>query len=153
VLLRAFDGVDGELVLIGDGSERDRLRSLAPSGARFLGHLDRDALPAWYAAADALVLPSLSEPWGMPLNEAAAAGLPLIATDAVGAAHELIEDGRNGFVVSAGDVDALRDALTRVSMDRRFREEAGARSRRLAAAMTGEHWAEVVARLVDDLAD
>jgi len=151
VLLRAFDGVDGELVLIGDGSERDRLRSLAPPGTRFLGHLDRDALPAWYAAADALVLPSLSEPWGMPLNEAAAAGLPLIATDAVGAAHELIEDGRNGFVVRAGDVDALHDALTRVSTDRRFRDEAGARSRRLEEAMTGEHWADVVARLVDDL--
>jgi len=153
VLLKAFAGVEGELVLIGDGREEDRLRALAPPHTRFLGHLDRDALPAWYAAADALVLPSLSEPWGMPLNEAAAAGLPLIATDAAGAAKELIEDGRNGFIVTAGEVDALHDALARISTDDRFRGDAGARSRRLSDAMTPERWAEAVAHLVGDLAD
>jgi glycosyltransferase involved in cell wall biosynthesis len=149
VLLRAFEGVDGELVIVGDGSERDRLRSLAPPGTRFLGHLDRDALPAWYAAADALVLPSLSEPWGMPLNEAAAAGLPLIATDAVGAAHELIEDGRNGFVVKAGDVDALRGALERLAGDEALRHSAGERSRELVAQLTPERWADSVTALVE----
>lgn len=152
VLLRAFDGVDGELVVAGDGDERERLRSLAPPRTRFLGHLDRDALPAWYAAADALVLPSLSEPWGMPLNEAAAAGMVLVASDAVGAARELVEDGRNGFVVPAGDVGALHDALVRVASDDDFRRRAAGRSRELEATFTPERWAEAVASLVEDLA-
>jgi glycosyltransferase involved in cell wall biosynthesis len=152
VLLQAFADVDGELVVAGDGDERERLRSLAPPRTRFLGHLGRDALPAWYAAADALVLPSLSEPWGMPLNEAAAAGMVLVATDAVGAARELVDDGRNGFVVPVGDVAALHDALVRVASDDGFRREAAGRSRELAATLTPERWAEAVASLVEDLA-
>ena len=149
VLLRAFEGVDGELVVAGAGTEDGRLRRLAPPRTRFLGNVDRDALPAWYAAADVLVLPSLSEPWGMPLNEAAAAGLPLVATDAVGAARELIEDGANGFVVPAGDAGALHDALERLASDATFRADAGARSRRLSEALTPERWADVVAGLAD----
>jgi glycosyltransferase involved in cell wall biosynthesis len=152
VLMSAFAGTDGELVIAGAGPEEERLRGLAPARTRFLGNVERDALPAWYAAADVLVLPSLSEPWGMPLNEAAAAGLPLVATYAVGATRELIEDGGNGFVVPAGDVDALRAALARISTDAAFREAAGARSRRISAAMTPAHWADAVVELVDDLA-
>ncbi len=152
VLMRAFAGINGELVIAGTGPEEGRLRGLAPPQTRFLGHIDRDELPAWYAAADALVLPSLSEPWGMPLNEAAAAGLPLVASDAVGAARELVEDGRNGFVVPAGDVAALHDALGRLTGDEELRRAAGARSRELAAQFTPEAWAEAVERLASDLA-
>jgi glycosyltransferase involved in cell wall biosynthesis len=152
VLLRAFADVDGELVVAGDGEERERLRSLAPPRTRFLGHLGRDALPAWYAAADALVLPSRSEPWGMPLNEAAAAGMVLVASDAVGAARELVEDGRNGFVVPAGDAVALHDALVRVASDDQFRRVAGAHSKTLAVAFTPRRWADTVTQLVEQSA-
>ena len=152
VLLSALDGVDGRLVIAGSGAEERRLRALAPAETRFLGHVDRDELPRWYAAADALVLPSRSEPWGFPLNEGAAAGLPLVATDAVGAARELVEDGVNGFCVPAGDVEALRGALRRLADDEPFRRAAGARSRELAAKLTPEAWADAVAGLVQGLA-
>ena len=152
VLLQAFAGVDGELVLAGTGPDEPRLRRMAPPRTRFLGYLGRDELPAWYAAADVLVLPSLSEPWGMPLNEAAAAGLPIVATDAVGAAAELVEPGRNGFVVPAGDAAALGGALQRFAEDPALRVAAGARSRELAALVTPERWAGVVARLATELA-
>ena len=152
VLLSALNGVDGRLLIAGSGKEEARLRALAPAETRFLGHVDRDELPGWYAAADALVLPSRSEPWGFPLNEGAAAGLPLVATDAVGAARELIEDGVSGFRVPAGDVEALRSALRRLAEDDSFRRAAGARSRELAAALTPEAWADAVARLVQGLA-
>jgi glycosyltransferase involved in cell wall biosynthesis len=152
VLLRAFTGVDAELVVAGAGPEDERLRRLAPARTRFLGNVDRDALPAWYAAADVLVLPSLSEPWGMPLNEAAAAGLPLVATDAVGAARELIEDGGNGFVVPAGDADALHDALARLAGDAELRRIAGDRSRAIATEFNPRAWADVVGTLATELA-
>src|SRR5262249_47758160 len=125
ILLAAFDGVDGELVVVGSGPEEERLRALAPARTRVLGQLDRDRLPAWSAAAEVLGLPSLSERWGMPLNEAAAAGLPLVATDTVGAARELVEPGRNGFVVPAGDFASLHDALRHLSTDPDFRRTAG----------------------------
>lgn len=153
VLLGAARGLDATVVLAGTGPEEQALRAIAPEGTRFLGHVDRDDLPAWYAAADVLVLPSLSEPWGMSLNEGAAAGIPLISTDAAGAAHELIEDGVNGFRVPAGDVGALHDALSRLVADEGFRRSAGERSRALAARFTPEAWADAVARALDRARD
>ncbi len=153
VLLRAFAGIEnGELVIAGSGREEERLRELAPPRTRFLGHLGRDQLPSWYAAADVLVLPSLSEPWGMPLNEAAAAGLPLVASDAVGAARELVEDGVNGYVVPAGEVAALHAALVRLAGDAELRRSAGRRSRELAERLTPDVWASTVAELARELA-
>lgn len=149
VLLHAAHGLDATVVLAGTGPEESALRAIAPEGTRFLGNVDRDELPAWYATADVLVLPSRTEPWGMPLNEGAAAGLPLVATDAAGAAHELIEDGVNGFRVPAGDVDALRSALEGLIRDDAFRRAAGERSRAIAARFTPEAWADAVARALD----
>ncbi len=89
--------------------------------------------------------PRARSPGGFPLNEGAAAGLPLVATDAVGAARELIEDGVNGFRVPAGDVEALRGALRRLAEDEPFRRAAGQRSRELAARFTPDAWADAVA--------
>ena len=146
-LLEAFRDVPGELVLVGDGSDEQRLRALAGERVRFEGAKDRDELVGFYRDADVFVLPSRSEPWGMVLNEAAAAGLPLVATEESGAAHDLIEEGVNGFRVPAGDVEALRDRLTRLADDPALRAGAGARSRELARGFTPEAWADGVARL------
>ena len=152
VLLRAFARVPGELVVAGSGPEEARLRALADGRVRFLGPLDRDELVPVYRDADAFVLPSRSEPWGMVLNEAAAAGLPLVATDGVGAAHDLVEDGGNGFRVPVGDEDALAAALTRLAEDESFRLAAGRRSREIVARFTPEAWADGVAGLARRLA-
>src|SRR5205814_4577795 len=62
-LLAAMDGLDADLVVVGSGSERTALEKAAPAGTRFLGWLERDELPRWYAATDAFALPSRSEPW------------------------------------------------------------------------------------------
>ena len=147
VLLEAFARVPGELVLVGGGSEEERLRRAAPDRVSFAGPLPRDAVVARYAAADAFVLPSRSEQWGMVLNEAAAAGLPLVATEAAGGAYELVEDGVNGFVVAPNDAEALARAMRRLAEDEPFRHAAGLRSRQLAARLTPGAWAEGVAGL------
>jgi phosphatidyl-myo-inositol dimannoside synthase len=146
-LLEAFRDVPGELVLVGDGTDAARLRDLAGPRVRFEGSKDRDALVVDYARADVFVLPSRSEPWGMVLNEAASAGLPLVATEESGAAHDLIEDGSNGFRVSADDVGALRDRLTRLAQDPELRARAGSRSRELAVRFTPAAWANGVVTL------
>ena len=147
VLVRAFTGVPGELVVIGDGPLRDDLRREAAPSVRFLGRTGRDELPPWYAAADAFVLASRSETWGMALTEAAVAGLPLVATEAVGAAHDLIEPGVNGLRVEVDDVGQLRDALVDIASDEELRARAGARSRALTRGLTPERWAGAVADL------
>jgi glycosyltransferase involved in cell wall biosynthesis len=147
VLLRAFHRVPGELVIVGGGREEPALRAHASERVRFVGQLDRDDVVPYYAAADVFVLPSRSEPWGMVLNEAAAAGLPLVATDGVGAAHELIEHGVNGFRVPDGDEEALAEALRLLAEDREFRRRAGERSRELVRRFTPEAWAAGVVQL------
>ena len=82
---------------------------------RFLGNLDHEELCRYYAATDALVLPSLSEPWGFVLNEAMEFGRPLVVSDAVGAGPDLVRG--NGFVHPAGDVEALAEALEQLATD------------------------------------
>ncbi len=144
VLLDAFEHVPGELVVAGSGSEETALRSRAPARVRFLGAVPRDATPALYADADVFVLPSRSEQWGMVLNEAAAAGLPLVATDAAGAAYELVDDELR---VPAGDAAALAAAMRRLASDRAARAAAGRRARERVAALTPDAWAAAVVDL------
>lgn len=151
VLVEAARGLDATVVVAGSGSEEARLRAAAPENVRFLGNVDRDDLPAWYAAADVLCLPSRREPWGHTLNEAAAAGLALVASDAAGAAADLIEEGRNGYRVPRDDAAALHGALARIAADEGLRVAMGARSRELSEEFTPGAWAQGVERAVSTL--
>jgi glycosyltransferase involved in cell wall biosynthesis len=89
----------------------------------------------------------------MAMNEAAAAGLPIVASEAPGAAYDLVEEGSNGFRVPVEDIDALRAALTRVATDPAWRARAGARTSRLAQEFTPQAWADAVANLARTLLD
>jgi glycosyltransferase involved in cell wall biosynthesis len=84
-----------------------------------------------YASADVFCLLSLREPWGVVVNEAAACGLPLVLSDRVGAAADLLRDGENGRLVPAGDVSATAAALRHFASSTSARSAAGARSREL----------------------
>jgi phosphatidyl-myo-inositol dimannoside synthase len=148
VLLDAFEDVPGRLLIAGSGPQEAELRSRTNGRVQLLGQIAREELPDLYARADCFVLPSRSEPWGMVLNEAAAAGLPLVASEAAGAGWDLIEDGVNGYRVPVDDAHALADALRKVAADRAWRERAGERSRQLTVGYTGEAWAKAVADLV-----
>jgi glycosyltransferase involved in cell wall biosynthesis len=74
---------------------------------------------------------SRHEPWGVVVNEAAASALPLVLSDTVGAAHDLLRDGENGFLVAAGDIAAASAALKRLAADPELRRRLGKRSREL----------------------
>jgi glycosyltransferase involved in cell wall biosynthesis len=128
---------DARLVLVvaGDGPERARLER----GARerevrlvLVGDVDWDRVAELYVAADVFALLSDREPWAVVVNEAAACGLPLVLSDRVGAAHDLLRDGENGTLVPAGDVQAAAAALRKLAGDPELRRAQGARSRELA---------------------
>jgi glycosyltransferase involved in cell wall biosynthesis len=123
------------LVVAGEGPERTRLEVLARElGVRLklLGDLQPwERVFDLYAAADAFALLSTHEPWGVVVNEAAAFGLPLVLSDRVGAAYDLLVDGENGLLVRAGDAGETGSALRRLAGDREWRVRAGARSREL----------------------
>jgi glycosyltransferase involved in cell wall biosynthesis len=112
----------------------------------------REELPKLYAAADALVLPSVPtatfrEPWGLVVNEAMQQGTPAIASDAVGAvAGGLVRDGRNGLVVPAGDADALAVRIRALAMNPQLRERLGEAAREDVQAYSEQAWVDGMRR-------
>lgn len=152
--VRARTGVDPTALLVGDGPEEGRLRSLAGElGVRavFAGMLAGDDLAAAYAAADIFALLSHRETWGVVVNEAAAAGLPLVLSDRVGAAGDLLEPGGNGVAVPAGDADTQGLALAVLASDPERRAAYGRRSRELVAEWGYEPSVESFVRLAQEL--
>jgi len=105
-------------VIIGSGSEKDRLetlcRELAIAGnVRFLGIIPYDDLPAYYAACDLVVLPSWSEGFARTLMEAAFARKPIVATD-VGGARDIVVDGETGYIVAVDDSAQLAEKIEKL---------------------------------------
>lgn len=124
------------LVVAGEGDERPRLEALGRAlEVRLVltGDVDWGRIVELYAAADVFALLSEREPWAVVVNEAAACGLPLVLSDRVGAAHDLLRDGENGALVGPGDVAAAARALRALAADPGLRAAQGARSRELAA--------------------
>jgi glycosyltransferase involved in cell wall biosynthesis len=80
-------------------------------GVELLGFRGPDEVAELMALAELTVVPSRTEPWGVVVNEALAVGCPVVVSDAVGAAEDLVRDGVNGRVFPAGDVPALARAL------------------------------------------
>lgn len=136
LLLQAFSSVRENypcsLLFAGDGMLRDQIegkvkRDNIPD-VRVTGFLNQSEISRAYAAADILVLPSAwEETWGLVMNEAMNFGLPIIATDRVGGAADLVREGENGHIIPYQDPQALARALEGLVKDgarrRRYGEE------------------------------
>jgi glycosyltransferase involved in cell wall biosynthesis len=104
------------LVFAGEGPLRLQLESEAltlglANRVRFLGFVNQSKLPEVYSASDLLVLPSEYEPFAVVVNEASCCGCPVIVTDRVGAAKDLVEPVNSSFVYPCGDVAVLSELL------------------------------------------
>ena len=109
----------------------------------FLGAKHGAELASLYAAADVFCLPSvLNETWGIVVNEALNFGLPVVVTDKVGCAPDLVHEGDNGFVVPAGLAGPLAAALERLVADAELRARFGRRSREIVAQYSVEACAD-----------
>jgi glycosyltransferase involved in cell wall biosynthesis len=135
-LIEALAGVsDAHLMVVGDGDRAQvgsqiRRKNLEQR-VHFVG---RVAEPErYYAEADLLVLPSRTEPWGIPLIEAMAAGVPVISAGIAGAAP-IVEESRAGLILPEVTVSALREALLTLSCDPELRRSMGERGRIAARA-------------------
>jgi glycosyltransferase involved in cell wall biosynthesis len=135
------------LVILGDGPGRAALQAaIASTGlssrvvlAGFKGYA---SLPAFYGLAGAFVHVSLAEQWGLVINEAAAAGLPLVVSKVCGAA-ELIEPGNNGFLVNPNDIEDMAHALQNImALSEGERETMGQASRRIVAHFGTDRFAD-----------
>jgi glycosyltransferase involved in cell wall biosynthesis len=140
-------GVDARLCMVGDGPDREPLERRAHElgimrNTLFLGYQE-DVAP-FYAAFDAMILPSGNEGTPVSAIEALAAGRPVVATR-VGGVPDVVRDGEDGFLVDTGDVDMLADRLARLAEDPKLRAAMGEAGRSRVLARYS------VERLIDDV--
>lgn len=139
------------LVLAGDGEERERLRQasdeIRPGKIVFPGFLQRDELAPLYAFAEALLLPTHSDTWGLVVNEALACGLPVIVTNVAGCAADLVRNGENGFVVAPGNPAGLAETI-HAFLRSEARSGMARRAQELGMRFTPQAWAQGVVEAV-----
>jgi glycosyltransferase involved in cell wall biosynthesis len=126
-------GTSAVLMTAGDGPLAAETRAAAERlGVRIAsrGFLNQSQLPEAFAAADAVLVPSERETWGMVVNEALASGLPCVVTNTVGCAPDLIAEGVTGYVVGTGDIDAMSDRLDAIRAARASGHDFAAACRR-----------------------
>jgi glycosyltransferase involved in cell wall biosynthesis len=105
-----------------------RAAPVVPGKIRFVGFVQKEQLPAYYALCDALMFPTHSDPWGLVVNEAMASGSAIVTTDVAGCAADLVENGGNGFVVASKSVTPLADAMQNLVSHDELRRQMGLRS-------------------------
>lgn len=116
-------------LMVGDGPLRQAVESSIArlhAPIRLAGFLNQTEMARAYAASDVLVVPSLSETWGLVVNEAMACGLPAVVSDGVGCAPDLVVPGVTGEMFLADSVDALAGHLVALGRDSRYRERLAA---------------------------
>jgi glycosyltransferase involved in cell wall biosynthesis len=125
-------GAQACLVFVGSGELEPSLKQYVDryrlADVHFAGFRNQTELPKFYAVADVFVLPSEDEPWGLVINEAMCAGLPVVASEEIGAVPDLVKDGCNGFRFQAGDVEQLAVHLQHLVTDEGMRRSMGEKS-------------------------
>lgn len=135
------------LVLLGDGGLRGPLRNLCESlriseTVSFPGFRQYDELPLFYGLARAFVHASTVEQWGLVVNEAMAAGLPVIVSENCGCTRDLVLNGENGFTFNPQDVHMLANTMLKFSSGDVDVELMGKRSRELISGWTPSYFAD-----------
>jgi glycosyltransferase involved in cell wall biosynthesis len=155
--IQARDSRAGErwhLVVSGSGEMERPWKRLAArlrvaDTVHWLGFVQYEQLPAIYRAAGVFVHPARQEPWGLVVNEAAAAGLPLVVGRRVGAACELVRHGVNGFLIDPDDTESVAEVLVRVTrMPDAERRSMGDASSRIARRFAPERFGRALDRLL-----
>ncbi len=120
ILLQAFHrllayGLQVRLLLVGQEAELPQMLESLPEQTRqnieYAGFQAPENLPEFFRQADLFVLPSRYDGWGVVVNQAIGSGLPIVCSDTVGAAYDLIKPGKNGYLFPCGNVDALVEIL------------------------------------------
>jgi glycosyltransferase involved in cell wall biosynthesis len=150
VRLREITPAPFAVVMCGTGEMEPELRAYcADQGLEnvvFTGFVNQAELPKLYGCCDVFVLPSENEPWGLAVNEAMCAALPVVVSREVGCVVDLVRDGGNGFAPEAGDIEGWAQALRRLIEDADFRKRAGAASLERISRWSYREVAEAFAR-------
>jgi glycosyltransferase involved in cell wall biosynthesis len=141
------------LVLVGDGPLRDEVnRACLPFGISVLcpGYMPYSKLPVWYGRADVFVHPAPDEPWGVSVTEALACGVPVIAAEGVGAAHEALLSEACGAMFPNGDALALASRLEAFAATPSIRDQCESACRKAADRWHYRHTIEAFKHALKD---
>jgi glycosyltransferase involved in cell wall biosynthesis len=145
-LIKSLNGTNVRTCIIGEGPEKEKLVSIAGKNVLFLPFQERTSLIAYMKSAKVFVLPSTREGFGITALEALACGTPLITTDHPdNAAADLIEDGKNGYIVTL-DEKELRKKIDSILTDDPLRKTMGENAKRTAIGYSWEIIAEETLR-------
>lgn len=140
VLLKAWKTIDNNdwvLVIAGDGPDYEKNLALAGQleldNLNFLGNVPHEEIHRLYCISDLFVLPSAGDIWGLVINEAMLASLPVVTTKMVGAYKDMIIEGENGFVVEPNNIDQLADSLKEIMVNPALCCKMGTKSKEIVA--------------------
>lgn len=139
-----------KLVVAGDGELKSELLRAREEmdlqdSVEFVGAKSYVELPAYYGLASCFVHASTTEQWGLVVNEAMAAGLPVLVSNRCGCACDLVEEGRNGYLFDPYDPASLAGAMYTIAAERRDQAAMGAASREIVSRWSPENFAENLA--------
>lgn len=103
------------LNIVGFGPQEDHLKQLAKNNIIFHGAVANAELPNYYRQNEVFVLPSISEPWGLVVEEAFNNGLPVIVSSKVGCSAEIVVENQNGIIFDLDDRDGLMNAIIKIT--------------------------------------
>jgi glycosyltransferase involved in cell wall biosynthesis len=144
ILLSAFQELkaNARLLLVGREADLSAMLAPLPTAVRdritYAGFQPPEELPRFFAQADVFVLPSRYDGWGVVVNQALGAGLPILCSDQVGAGRDLVQDGINGLRFRSGEILALKEAMERCVEEPLRLTKWGEASRKLALEWTPE---------------
>jgi glycosyltransferase involved in cell wall biosynthesis len=146
---------DARLVVVGKGTDRPRLESIAKrlglaAAVSFTGYVSEEAKAGWLRSAHAVVYPSAREGWGMAAIEAAACGTPVLASAADGL-RDAVQDGRTGFLVPHRDPSAWAARMTQIVTDGPLRAKMGAAALEWARRFDWDVQADKMLRVVEEV--
>ncbi len=113
-LIAVFNAINKPLTIVGTGILDTVLKKQANSNIKFTGFLPNEDLGGLYNANDIFILPSISEPWGLVVEEAVYFGLPVLVSDAVGCQEEMVLKPKTGIVFSPFDAESLKNAIKKM---------------------------------------
>lgn len=113
-LIHVFNQTDKRLTIIGKGALESELKKLANQNITFIGHISNNEMMNFYLSHDVLILPSLSETWGLVIEEAIYFGIPVLVSEAVGCLEEMVLKPNTGIVFSPHNENDLLHAMEKL---------------------------------------
>jgi len=144
---------DVSLLVVGDGVEESRYREMARASADvvFTGFVQPPELPEYYALADVMIFPTLGDPHGLVVEEAMAAGLPVICTESAGDIRNRLPDGRAGYVVPPANPAALAERMLMLVRDSALRTRFGREAALIVSGHNHDRYAADFENFVDTI--